>query len=185
MSEERVLLLTESTRWGDMARDLLTVAGAGVEHVPWSWGESRAELDTAMTAWRGDYVICFKADCIVPKATLASSRVAINFHPGPPWLRGVACPERAVKRGDLSYGVTCHHMIEEVDAGKIVVIDTFEVPPCGTVAALRERVGLSMLSQLERVWLSRHTLAEPGDARDPIWASELLSVRRARREGLL
>lgn len=185
MTGERVLLLTESTRWGDLASDLMTAAGAEVEHVPWSWGEDRSGLDATLRAWCGDYIVCFKADCIVPKAALSSASAAINFHPGPPWLRGVACPERAIERGDLIYGVTCHHMLEEVDAGKIIAVDIFSMPSGKTVAALREHVGLAMLCQLEQVWQGRSTLVRPEEARDPIWASELVSVHQARREGFI
>jgi methionyl-tRNA formyltransferase len=184
MTRERVLLLTESTKWGDLASDLMKTIAAEVHHIPWSWGEDRSNLDATLASWRGGAIVCFKADCIVPTATLHSTAIALNFHPGPPWLRGVACPERAVRRGDRAYGVTCHFMIEEVDAGKIIALDTFSVPPEVTVPALRERVGAAMLSQLDRVWQGIGTLRLDGN-RDEIWASELVTVRQARREGLM
>ena len=185
MTGERVLLLTESSKWGDLACGLITASGAGVEHIPWSWGEERTGFDAVLRAWSGNYIVCFKADCIVPKPTLSGATIAINFHPGPPWLRGVACPERAVRREDRVYGVTCHHMIEEVDAGKIVAVDTFGVSPGESVIDLREQVGLAMLTQLKRIWQDRRMLSKPGETRDPIWTSELLSIREARSEGLL
>lgn len=185
MTSERVLLLTESSKWGALAGALIKASGVGVEHIPWSWGEDRTELDAALRSWSGNYIVCFKADCIVPKSNLSGATVAINFHPGPPWLRGVACPERAIRREDRVYGVTCHHMIEEVDAGKIIAVDTFSVPLEKSVTALREQVGFAMLAQLERVWQGRRTLAEAGESRDPIWTNELISVRQAHSEGLM
>ena len=185
MRGESVLLLTESSNWGDQARKVISASGASVEHISWSWGENRQDLDAALQAWSGDYIVCFKADCIVPSSNLDDAPIAINFHPGPPWLRGVACPERAIRREDQVYGVTCHHMIEEVDAGKIVAVDAFNVPPGKSVASLREQVGVAMLAQLERVWRDREALAEHCKVRDPIWTSECLSVQQARLEGLL
>jgi methionyl-tRNA formyltransferase len=185
MMRDRVLLLTESTKWGALARNLLGALGADVRHVPWTWGEERAELDAALAEWNAGAIICFKADCIVPSSALARASLALNFHPSPPWLRGVACPERAVERGDGVYGLTCHHMVEEVDAGRIVDLETFSVVPGTTVRALRERVGAAMLLQLERVWIRRHTLTADADGRDPIWTGELLSTDEARSRGLL
>lgn len=185
MTREHVLLLTESSKWGDLAKDMIALSGANIAHVAWSWGEDRSDLDAHLRDWRGDYIVCFKADCIVPRPTLAKTSIAINFHPGPPWLRGVACPERALGRGDLTYGVTCHHMLEEVDAGKIISVDTFDVPSGQTVATLREHVGLAMLCQLERVWRRRCALTRPAESRDPIWTRDLMSVREAQCHGLI
>jgi len=182
-----VLLVTERSPWGTQACVLLSSLGAEVTHVPWSFGDDRAAVLDEFAEWHGDYILAFKADIKLPQFVRDRAQASVNFHPGPPWYRGMAAPERAIRNGDLVYGVTAHHMLEELDAGRIIDLHCFTVAPGTSISALRARVGTEMLSQLVRVWtaLGSRINEHWGSARDHIWGSETLSLKEAKREGLL
>lgn len=75
-------------------------------------------------------LIAFCTDVIVPADVLAGlSRPAYNFHPGPPEYRGSRVASFAVYDGVERYGVTAHEITPEIDAGTIVGVRRFEVPP--------------------------------------------------------
>jgi methionyl-tRNA formyltransferase len=75
-------------------------------------------------------LIAFATGVIVPQRILARLGFgAYNFHPGSPYYPGwlpahLACYERAPL-----FGATLHEMVERVDAGPIVGVDLFNVPP--------------------------------------------------------
>lgn len=58
---------------------------------------------------------------------------AYNFHPGPPDYPGWAPFYYAIYDRAAKFGVTCHEMTAKIDAGDIVAVRTFEIPPrCST-----------------------------------------------------
>lgn len=57
---DTVVLMTEATDWGDLAKLLLASLGAEVTHVAWSWGEDVARLETAYTECGRRPLVCFE-----------------------------------------------------------------------------------------------------------------------------
>ena len=52
-----------------------------------------------------------------------------NIHPGPPEYPGANPERRALDEGASDYGVTGHVMVEQLDAGPIIYVNRFEIPP--------------------------------------------------------
>jgi methionyl-tRNA formyltransferase len=89
---------------------------------------------------------------ILPADFLADlGEPAYNIHPGPPNYPG-SCPEVfALYEGAELYGVTAHVMAPQVDAGPIVAVDRFPIPPnCDrvTLGRLAWQASLALLSRL-------------------------------------
>ncbi len=84
-------------------------------------------------------LIAFSTDIIVPPRILdALGYGAYNFHPGPPNYPGWGPAHFAVYDGAATFGVTAHVMLERVDAGPIVGVEMFCVPPNVSVAQLEQ-----------------------------------------------
>ncbi|MCC7043084.1 MAG: LLM class flavin-dependent oxidoreductase [Acidobacteria bacterium] len=65
---------------------------------------------------------------------------AVNFHDGPlPRYAGLHAPVWALINGETSYGVTWHEMTAEVDAGRILKQQFFEIPEKETSFGLNAR----------------------------------------------
>ncbi len=63
---------------------------------------------------------------------------AYNFHPGPPDYPGWVPAHFAIYDKAGMYGATAHRMAERVDAGGIVDVELFMIPPGTDVARLQE-----------------------------------------------
>ena len=98
------------------------------------WGD---EFPKEAEDWTGDYLISFLSRWIVPVEVLNNTiTAAINFHPAPPEYPGKYCTNFALYEQVDKYGVTCHHMAERVDSGKIIAVKRFTIGPEETVASL-------------------------------------------------
>jgi|CryBogDrversion2_11_1035321.scaffolds.fasta_scaffold09884_1 methionyl-tRNA formyltransferase len=74
-------------------------------------------------------LISFLSTVIVPSEVLGLIKHgAYNFHPAPPSRPGWGAHNFAIYQQDDYFGTTLHKMIEYVDAGPIVAIDTFLIP---------------------------------------------------------
>ena len=112
--------------------------GWSVETV-WSarFGE---KIPAEVKSWRGDYIICFRSFFILKNDLITrAAKAAVNFHPGPPNYRGTGCLNNALYNDEKQFGVTCHYIDEEVDHGKIIDVDYFEILPGDGVDALLAR----------------------------------------------
>jgi methionyl-tRNA formyltransferase len=90
-------------------------------------------------------LISFLSSVIVPSATLSHLKYgAYNFHPAPPARPGWGASSFALFQKDDYFGTTLHRMIEYVDAGPIVGVDTFLIPKGIHIYQLRELVGHSL-----------------------------------------
>lgn len=95
-------------------------------------------------------LIAFCTDVIVPPQVLDRLRFgAYNFHPGSPQFPGWRCASFAIHQGATEFGATVHVMIEKVDAGPIVGVELFRIPPGTTVTELEERA-FARLAQMFR-----------------------------------
>lgn len=104
------------------------------------YGKRGEEFPQAAKEWKGDIVISYLSQWIIPGEVLNNAAMmAINFHPGPPEYPGIGCTNFAVYHGVKEYGVTCHHMLEKVDTGKIIAVRRFPVFEQDTVYAITQR----------------------------------------------
>lgn len=116
-----------------------------VDPVFWDLGDPYPSL---VDFWEGDWILSFRGDFIVPEATLGrASKGSLNFHPAPPRYRGIGSHHYAIHNGDSDFGVTCHHMAQEVDAGAIIRVDNFPISAGETATSLGFRAGAHCLTQ--------------------------------------
>jgi len=106
---------------------------------------------------------------------------AFNFHPGPPEYPGWAPSHFALYHRETRFGVTAHVMVEQVDAGPIVGVERFPIPPDTSVLALE---GLAYAHLARLFWSMAQQLATdpaPLQALAIPWGAKKYS-RRAYRE---
>ncbi len=110
---------------------------AHVTHCLGRWGDP---LPKTAQEWEGDYIISYLSRWVVPEHLLQRARkAAFNFHPAPPEYPGIGCNNFALYEGATEYGVTCHHMVAQVDTGPIIAVRRFPVYPTDDVASLLQR----------------------------------------------
>jgi methionyl-tRNA formyltransferase len=86
---------------------------------------------------RRSRLIAFVTPVIVPKAILDQIGYgAVNFHPGPPSYPGWAPAHFALYDQADEFGATVHVMVEKVDAGPIIDLALFPLPPDTSVFGL-------------------------------------------------
>lgn len=116
----------------------------------------------------------FLTPVVVPAAVLAALGYgAYNVHPGPPHYPGWLPSHFAVYDRATSFGATAHAMAAEVDAGPIVGLELFDVPPGATVTEID---ALTYTRCARLIW----RLA-PALARDPAPLPELPVAWSGRR----
>jgi methionyl-tRNA formyltransferase len=86
---------------------------------------------------------------------------AINFHPGPPEYPGWAPSHFALYERATKFGATVHVMVERVDAGPIIDVARFPIPPGVSVLSL-EGLTYGHLAQL--FWRMAKSLASDAGA---------------------
>lgn len=97
-----------------------------------------AELDAIKPhLLRRARLIGFATNVVVPARILdALGYGAYNFHPGPPNYPGRTPAHFAIYDRATEFGVTAHAMTELVDAGPIVGVELFAIPPDTDVVKL-------------------------------------------------
>jgi methionyl-tRNA formyltransferase len=84
-------------------------------------------------------LIGFVTPVIVPARVLNGLGFgAYNFHPGSPHYPGWVPSHFAIYERAEYFGATAHEMIERVDAGPIVGVELFSIPPKSSVLRLQE-----------------------------------------------
>jgi methionyl-tRNA formyltransferase len=102
-----------------------------------AWGEA---MPQEIRNWRGDYLLSYLCRWVVPLAVIQTAKkAAINFHPASPAYPGIGCNNYALYDNATEYGVTCHHMTQKVDDGKIIAVKRFPVLPTDDVGSLLRR----------------------------------------------
>lgn len=93
-------------------------------------------------------LVAFVTPVIVPARILDRiGHGGYNFHPGPPHYPGWVPSHLAVYERATQYGATAHRMTARVDAGPIVDVGLFAVPP-GTSVLDLERMAFKALARL-------------------------------------
>lgn len=140
-----ILYITESSIWGHRGYKMVAAAFGSVLPIYWSPGMPKPDL----SGWRGNWIISFKSDLVLPRALLERAKKgAINFHPCPPKYRGIGGYWWALHNGDNTFGVTCHHMNERIDHGDIIKTESFPILPKETVEGLKHKAALHSLNLL-------------------------------------
>jgi methionyl-tRNA formyltransferase len=99
--------------------------------------EQLETLDPA--AVRRARLIGFVTPVVVPPHILnALGFGAYNFHPGPPNYPGWIPAHFAIYDKATTFGATAHRMAEQVDAGPIIDVELFDIPPGINVTRLQE-----------------------------------------------
>lgn len=97
--------------------------------------------------WKGDLLVSYLAQWIIPGELITNAKqAAINLHPGPPEYPGIGCTNFAVYHGETEFGITCHHMLDRVDSGKIIAVRRFPVFPSDSVYSLTQRCYVEILN---------------------------------------
>ncbi len=96
--------------------------------------------------WKGDLLISYLAQWIIPNRLLANADLAaINLHPGPPEYPGIGCTNFAIYNGEKEFGITCHHMLSKVDSGSLIAVRRFPVFETDTVYSITQRSYVEIL----------------------------------------
>jgi methionyl-tRNA formyltransferase len=126
-------------------------------------------------------LIAFATPLIVPAQVLDGLGFgAYNFHPGPPRYPGWAPAHFALYERASEFGATLHVMVEKVDAGPIVSVVRFAIPPQIDAAGLE---GMAYAHLAQMFWNLAAPLAcasAPLPVTDITWSSRKYS-RRAYR----
>jgi methionyl-tRNA formyltransferase len=102
-------------------------------------------------------LIAFATPMIVPAQVLDGLGFgAYNFHPGPPRYPGWAPAHFALYERRSEFGATVHVMVEKVDAGPIVSVIQFPIPPQIDAAGLE---GLAYAHLAQMFWNLARPLA--------------------------
>jgi methionyl-tRNA formyltransferase len=111
--------------------------------------QTRADLEPIeQHLLRRARLIGFLTPIVVPERILSKLGFgAYNFHPGPPDYPGWLPAHFATYGQAAEFGVTVHMMANKVDAGPIVAVDRFTIPPNTGVLEL-EKMAFVALAQL-------------------------------------
>jgi len=103
-------------------------------------GGRKDSLPGTVLNWKGDLMISVISSWIYPETLLSSAAfAAVNFHPGSPEYPGTGCTNFAIFNGEKEYGITCHHMAKNVDAGNIIAVKRFPVKKDDTVYTVTQQ----------------------------------------------
>ncbi len=126
-------------------------------------------------------LVAFTTPIIVPPAILDQLGYgAFNYHPGPPEYPGWAPAHFALYDRATEFGATAHAMVEQVDAGPIVEVARFPIPPDIPVLGL-EGLAYAHLAQL--FWRTARWLATDAAPPPPLpipWGAKKYSRRNYR-----
>ena len=125
-------------------------------------GEWNDPVPDEMMTWKGDYIISYLSRWILPTKVLDNAKIAaINFHPASPNYPGIGCNNFALYNEEAKFGVTCHHMHQEVDTGPIINTKSFPIYEGDTVASLLMRTydfQLTLFYEIMNILLSGEKL---------------------------
>jgi len=120
---------------------------------------SRSELEAiAPETLRRARLIGFLTSIVVAQPVLdALGYGAYNFHPGPPEYPGWLPSLFAVYDRATAFGATAHHMAAQVDAGPIVGVERFALPPNATVDDVEKQ---AFIESVRLIWRLGPALAK-------------------------
>jgi methionyl-tRNA formyltransferase len=118
-----------------------------------------------------DLLLSFGTGVIVPKHILdLPSIVALNIHAASPKFPGRDPHHFAVYYGAKEYGATIHYMIDKVDHGQIVDVETFEVAQGTSAAILLWQANEAAIELMRRFFNNYAAKGAPASRNDVTWA---------------
>jgi len=124
-------------------------------------GKRGDDFPEEATKWKGDLIISYLSQWIIPQNVLQNAAMAaLNFHPGPPEYPGIGCTNFAIYNREKIFGVTCHHMVPQVDTGKIISVKRFPVFEDDSVFSITRRCYANILALFYEI-LYKIMLDEP------------------------
>jgi methionyl-tRNA formyltransferase len=116
-------------------------------------------------------LLAFTSGTIVPRQILSAlGHGAYNFHPGPPDYPGWAPAHFALFEQAATFGATAHLMVEQVDAGPIIGIESFPIPPNIGVRELEQIAFVRLAYLFWRLAKDLATRSEPLPVQPIIWS---------------
>lgn len=145
-----ILFISDGSHWGEIAAEFLRERFSQVDWLAWDHGTPQKR---AFDEWTGcDILLSFKSDFIIPEWMLNRVReTAINFHPSIPQYRGIGGYRYAIDSAKEEFGVTCHFITPDLDAGPIIEVTRFPISNRMTERELRERTAEVALEQFQRI----------------------------------
>ncbi|MBJ7223352.1 MULTISPECIES: formyltransferase family protein [unclassified Brenneria] len=141
-----VLFIGDCSFWSETACEFVSSLFNRVTPVFWENGMKKNPM---VSTWRGDWIISFKSDLVLPEPILDhAAKGAINFHPSSPKYRGLGGYHYAVDNHDARFGATCHYMDKHIDHGQIIQTSEFRLSPTETPEMLRSRTAAYCLTLL-------------------------------------
>lgn len=86
-----------------------------------------------------DLLISFRSYLIIPSEVLERVPKAVNFHPGPPDLRGSGAMNLALYEERERFAITVHEIRQDLDAGRILFTKWFDINKKMSVGELQEK----------------------------------------------
>lgn len=157
----KVLFIADKSDVSYAAADVVTLKASDVTTLHWDYGDPPSDTISGATV-DIDWILSFKSDVLLTADELKKARLgAINFHPAPPWYRGIGGYDYAIQRKDLRFGATCHYMNDRIDAGAIIATTDFAISPDETADSLKLTCGSSCLRLLLEVLTSMASGVRP------------------------
>ncbi len=99
-----------------------------------------------------DVVITLGWRTIIPPEKRVSPALWVNVHPALlPKYRGYHPVPHVIMNGERQHGITAHYIVDDVDAGPIIIQEAFDVSPFMTLRSLQYRARELMPSFLGRL----------------------------------
>lgn len=98
-----------------------------------------------------DFIISLQCYQKIPKNIISRSSVAINIHPGPPYLRGSGAASRALLGLEKTYAVTTHLINDAFDSGKILWVDKFSLTTSDDLLSLERKISTFVFERARRI----------------------------------
>ena len=112
------------------------------------WGDPFPE---DLIYWNGEIIISYLSRWKIPKSLLDKTELCINFHPGSHEFPGIGCTNFALYNEAKIYGVCCHHISEDIDAGSIISVDPFPILPTDNVKSLLDKTYAYQMVQFYKI----------------------------------
>lgn len=117
------------------------------------------KLKTKLTQINPEIIFCIGSTVFIPKSILKSAKIGtVNIHPALlPKYRGRYSTVHAIFNGEKITGVTLHWMNEKIDAGPIILQESFPILPEDTGKSVYDKftkIGVRLFSKFLKNYLT-------------------------------
>jgi methionyl-tRNA formyltransferase len=143
----KVVLLTKADRFSQEAQAFALSLWPSLRIAQGAVGDPRPPALMASA----DVLISFLSPWIITADELARFDTAINFHPASTDYPGSGCYNFALYKEASEYGATCHHMLPNVDTGRVILERRFPVLAEDSVETLKLATMETMLGMFRDI----------------------------------